>query len=56
VSLTRDPEKHRRVEEIIVSRRYLCGRRVAEILPQHFTAIMGGSEPYFYFTSEREME
>jgi hypothetical protein len=55
VSLTRDPEKHRRVEEIIVSRRYLCGKRVAEILPQHFTAMMG-YESYFYFTSEREME
>jgi hypothetical protein len=54
--LIRDPEKHRKVEEIIVSRRYLCGRRVAEILPQHFTAVMGGSEFYFYFTSEREME
>jgi hypothetical protein len=24
--LVRDPEKHRRVEEIIVSRRYLCGK------------------------------
>jgi hypothetical protein len=56
VSLTRDPEKHRRVEEIIISRRYLCGKRVAEILPQHFTAMMGGSEFYFLFTSEREME
>ncbi len=56
MSLTRDPEKHRRVEEIIISRRYLCGKRVAEILPQHFTAMMGGSEFYFLFTSEREME
>jgi len=54
--LIRDPEKHRKVKEIIVSRRYLCGRRVAEILPQHFTAMMGGSEFYLYFTSEREME
>ena len=56
VSLTRDPEKHRRVEEIIISRGYLCGKRVAEILPQHFTAMVGGSEFYFLISSEREME
>jgi hypothetical protein len=53
VSLTRDPEKHRRVEEIIISRRYLCGKRVAEILPQHFTA-MRRYEYYFIFSEMRE--
>jgi hypothetical protein len=55
-NLVRDLEQHRKVEEIMVSRRYLCGKRVAEILPQHFTAIVGGYEFYFYFSSEREME
>jgi hypothetical protein len=54
--LVRDPEKHRRVEEIIVSRRYLCGKGVSKILPQHFTAMSGGSEYYFYFSSEHEKE
>jgi hypothetical protein len=54
--LIRDLEKHQKVEEIIVSRRYLCGKRVAEILPQHFTAMVGVFEFYFYFSSEREME
>jgi hypothetical protein len=34
----------------------LCGKRVAEILPQHFIAMVGGSEFYFLFSSEREME
>jgi hypothetical protein len=34
----------------------LCGKGVSKILPQHFTAMMGGSEFYFLFTSEREME
>jgi hypothetical protein len=55
-TLTRGPDIHRKVEEIIVSKRYLCGEEVAKILPQHFTAMMGGSEFYFLFTSEREME
>jgi hypothetical protein len=41
-----DPEKHRKVEEIIVSKRYLAVMS-AGFLPEHFTAIMGGSEPYF---------
>ena len=57
-TLTRDPDIHRKVEEIIVSRRYLCGEGVAKILPQHFTAIMGGTQFYFYFlfNSEDEMK
>jgi hypothetical protein len=36
--------------------RRVWGRPADEMLPQHFTAIMGGSEFYFYFSSEREME
>jgi hypothetical protein len=54
--LIRDQEKHREVEEIIVSRRYLCGRRVAKILPQHFTATVGLAEYHFFFESKSEME
>ncbi|MFZ8791361.1 MAG: hypothetical protein ACO2OS_03650, partial [Thermosphaera aggregans] len=33
----------------------LCGKRVAEILPQYFTAMVG-IEFYFYFINEHEME
>jgi hypothetical protein len=55
-NLVRGPEHHRKVEEIIVSRRYLCGKRVAEILPKYFTAMVGDIEFYFYFISEHEME
>jgi hypothetical protein len=53
--LTRDPEKHRKVEEIIVSRRHLCGKRVAESLPQHFEALIGHGS-YFVFDSEKMKE
>jgi hypothetical protein len=55
-TLSRGPEAHRMVEEIIVSKRHLCGKKVAKVLPQHFTAMMGGSEFYFYFSSEYEMK
>jgi len=55
-TLPRGPEAHRMVEEMIVSKRHLCGRKVAKVLPQHFTAIIGDSEPYFYFSSEYEMK
>ncbi|NAZ13455.1 MAG: hypothetical protein GU359_04800 [Desulfurococcales archaeon] len=53
--LPRDIEAHQKVEEIILTKRYLCGRKLAKILPQHFTAmIISGSHYYFYFTSEEE--
>jgi len=45
------------VEEIIISKRYLCGKKVAEVLPQHFTAMqMFESESYFYFEDDKEKE
>jgi len=37
--LDRNMKAHQGVEEILISKRHLCGRKVAEILPQHFTAI-----------------
>jgi hypothetical protein len=55
-SLSRNPDKHREVEEIIVSRRHLCGRRVAKDLPEHFTAIRNIAEPYFVFDKEDIVE
>ena len=45
------------VEEIIISKRYLCGKKVAEVLPQHFTVVQTfGSESYFYFNDDKEKE
>jgi hypothetical protein len=35
-SLTRDSKAYDKVEEILVSKRHLCGGRVAKILPPHF--------------------
>ena len=54
--LHRDPETHRKVEEVIILKRYLCGRKVARILPKHFTAIISSGEFYFYFSNEYEMK
>jgi hypothetical protein len=34
----------------------LCDKGVSKILPQRFTAMLGGSEYYFYFSSEHEKE
>jgi len=55
-TLHRGLEEHQEVEEIIVSRRHLCGRKLASILPPHFTATMvpGGGSFYFSFTEEEE--
>ena len=55
-SLLRGLEEHRRVEEIIVTRRYLCEEKLVKILPQHFTAILGGEDLYFRFSSEHELD
>ena len=46
------------VEKIIVSKRHLCGKRVAGVLPQHFTGRteIGAEEFYFYFASEDEVK
>jgi len=55
--LARIDEACQRVEKIIVSKKDLCGKRVAKILPQRFTATVGyGSIYYFYFSSEHEKE
>jgi hypothetical protein len=51
-NLERSARDHDKVEEIVVSRRYLCGENVAKILPQHFTAIRGPGNFYFEFTEE----
>jgi hypothetical protein len=54
-NLRRDRDAHEGVEEIIVSKRYLCGKKVAEKLPQHFTAVIVSSgEPYFLFSDGSE--
>lgn len=52
-TLIRSSDIHRKVEEIIVSKRYLCGEEVAKILPQHFTAMMGYGY-HFIFSEEGE--
>jgi len=55
-TLHRGSEEHQEVEEIIVSRRHLCGKKLASILPPHFTAVMipGRESFYFSFTEEEE--
>jgi len=56
-TLKRGEDARREVEEIIVSKRYLCGKKVAEVLPQHFTAEQISTlEPYFYFEDDKEKE
>jgi hypothetical protein len=51
--LRRDYHVHDKVEEIIISKRHLCGKKVAAILPQHFTAIRSSNgDPYFCFGDE----
>jgi hypothetical protein len=44
-----------KVEEIIVSKRHLCGKKVAKVLPQHFTGFPKESE-YFYFYDKEELK
>lgn len=57
VSLNRSVQEHNEVERIIVSKRYLCGRKVAAILPQHFEAVVASSgSPHFYFSNEEELK
>jgi hypothetical protein len=52
-----------KIEEIIVSKRYLCEKRVAKVLPQHFegfacepTHVGCSDSKYFYFHSEEELK
>jgi len=54
-NLRRGSKAHDKVEEIIVSRRYLCGDKVARILPYHFTALISSTgNPFFEFIGEEE--
>ena len=53
--LDRNIEAHQRVEEILTSKRHLCGRKIIEILPQHFTATSEGGF-YFCFANENELK
>ena len=55
-TMNRGPEEHRLVEEIITSKRYLCGAKLAKILPQHFTEVLGSSGPYFEFLDRYDLE
>jgi hypothetical protein len=56
-NLKRDYHIHDKVEEIIVSKRHLCGKKVATILPQHFTAVRTSNEDfYFRFSDEEELK
>jgi hypothetical protein len=55
-NLMRDSQVHNKVEEIMVSRRHLCGEKVAKILPQHFTAVRGPGDFCSEFTSEEDLK
>jgi len=55
VSLKRGVQEHDEVERIIVSKRYLCGRKVAAILPQHFEAMIASESYYFHFGDEEKL-
>jgi hypothetical protein len=56
-NIKRDYNIHDKVEEIIVSKRHLCGKKVAAMLPQHFTAMRASNEDfYFRFSNKEELE
>lgn len=47
---------HDKVEEIVVSKRNLCGKKVVAIMPPHFTAMKAsGGDFYFNFSEEEEL-
>ena len=61
--LTRDYRIYDKVEEILFSKRYLCGRELAGKLPQRFTANKAAANKalldevfYFLFNSEEEVK
>jgi hypothetical protein len=54
-SLNRGVQEYIEVERIIVSKRYLCGRKVAAILPQHFEAALTSGSFYFHFSDEEKL-
>jgi len=45
---------HEKVEEILISKRHLCGKKVAEILPQHIANT--NFEGEFCFTNKNELK
>jgi hypothetical protein len=52
-NLKRDYNIHLKVEEIVVSKRHLCGKKAAATLPPHFTAIIkSNGDIYFNFNKE----
>ena len=54
-NLKRDYHIHDKVEEIVVSKRHLCGKKVAAIMPPHFTAMRASDgDFYFHFSNEEE--
>jgi hypothetical protein len=54
-NLKRDFHIHDKVEEIVVSKRHLCGKKVAAIMPPHFTAMRASDgDFYFHFSDEEE--
>ncbi len=56
-NIKRDYNIHDKVEEIIVSKRHLCGKKVAAMLPQHFTALRAfNGDFYFRFSDKEELE
>jgi hypothetical protein len=54
--LIKDSEAYNKVEEILVSKRHLCGGKVAKILPLHFTAppVTVGVGDCFQFANDEE--
>jgi regulator of sigma D len=54
-NLKRDYHIHDKVEEIVVSKRHLCGKKVATIMHPHFTAMRASDgDFYFHFSDEEE--
>lgn len=55
-STYKDEQIYDKVEEIVVGKRYLCGPKTANILPEHFTAVRGGTRLYFVFLVKEDYE
>ena len=56
-NLKRNYHIHDKIEEIVVSKRHLCGEKVAAILPPHFTAMRASNgDLYFTFNKEEELK
>jgi hypothetical protein len=55
-NLKRDYNIHLKVEEIVVSKRHLCGKKVAAILPPHFTAIIKSNGDFYFNFNKEELK